>query len=82
MGGRKAPLTRTGSAELDHLERNKATVVIVRKLLVVVWHMLTKRDADRHANPDQVASGLIYVAYGDVGARNLPAQVAAEANAN
>jgi transposase len=63
-------------AELARLEprtgRNKAIVAIARKLLVVIWHVLTKREADRHANPEQVASGFIYVAYGDVGARNLP----------
>jgi hypothetical protein len=47
-------------------------VAIARKLLVAIWHVLTKHEADRHANPDQVASGLIYVAYRDVGARNLP----------
>ena len=63
-------------AELARLEprlgRNKAMVAIARKLLVVVWHVLTKREADRHADPAQVASGFIYVAYGDVGARHLP----------
>jgi transposase len=63
-------------AELARLEprtgRNKAMVAIARKLLVAIWHVLTKREADRYANPDQVASGFIYVAYGDVGARNLP----------
>lgn len=51
---------------------NKALVAIARKLLVAIWHVLTRREADRHANPAQVASGFIYVAYGDVGARNLP----------
>jgi hypothetical protein len=63
-------------AELARLEprtgHNKAIVAIARKLLVTIWHVLTKHEADRHANPDQVASGLIYVAYRDVGARNLP----------
>jgi hypothetical protein len=63
-------------AELARLEprtgRNKAIVAIARKLLVVVWHVLTKKEADRHANEGQVASGFLYVAYGDVGARNLP----------
>jgi transposase len=63
-------------AELARLEprtgHNKAIVAIARKMLVTVWHVLTKHEADRHANPDQVASGLIYVAYRDVGARNLP----------
>jgi transposase len=63
-------------AELARLEprlgRNKAIVAIARKLLVAVWHILTKRQPDRYADWGKVASGLIYVAYGDVGARNLP----------
>ncbi len=35
--------------------RNKAIVAIARKLLVVIWHVLTGRVADRQANPDKVA---------------------------
>ena len=34
----------------------KAIVAIARKLLVVVWHVLQAREADRHADPAQVAS--------------------------
>jgi transposase len=37
------------------LGSNKAIVVIARKLLVVVWHVLTDREADRHVAPQQVA---------------------------
>jgi hypothetical protein len=37
------------------LGSNKAIVVIARKLLVVVWHVLTDRTADRHASPQKVA---------------------------
>jgi len=63
-------------AELARLEprtgRNKAIVAIARKLLVVVWHVLTKKEADRHANEAQVAAGFVHVAYQHVGARNLP----------
>jgi hypothetical protein len=33
----------------------KAIVAIARKLLVVVWHVLTKRVADREAMPERVA---------------------------
>jgi len=35
--------------------RKKAIVAIARKLLVVVWHVLTERSADRHAIPEKVA---------------------------
>jgi transposase len=37
------------------LGSNKAAVAIARKLLVAVWHVLTKRTADRHAVVDKVA---------------------------
>ncbi len=63
-------------AELARLEprigRNKAIVAIARKLLVVVWHVLTKREADRHADADKVARGFLNMVYKDIGARNLP----------
>jgi transposase len=39
----------------DRLGRHKAIVAIARKLLVVVWHVLTKQVADREAVPAQVA---------------------------
>lgn len=46
-------------ATFERLERRmvrtKAIVAIARKLLVVVWHVLTERAADRHADPDMVA---------------------------
>jgi hypothetical protein len=46
-------------AQYKRLERrigsNKAAVAIARKLLVAVWHVLTERCADRHADPDKVA---------------------------
>jgi hypothetical protein len=38
-----------------HLHKNKAIVALARKLLVAIWHVLHERQADRHANPDQVA---------------------------
>ncbi len=54
-------------AELKRLEarlgRNKAIVAIARKLLVVVWHTLTKETADRHADPERVARKLMQHAY-------------------
>jgi hypothetical protein len=63
-------------AELARLEprlgRNKAIVAIARKLLVVVWHVLSKRQADRHADPALVARSFLNLVYKDIGARNLP----------
>ena len=37
----------------------KAIVAIARKLLVVIWHVLTARTADRHADVDAVARRLV-----------------------
>lgn len=63
-------------AELERLEprigRNKAIVAIARKLLVVVWHVLTKHEADRHADAAKVARGFLNMVYKDIGARHLP----------
>jgi len=39
----------------DHIGRQKAIVAIARKLLVVIWHVLTAKVADRRAEPQQVA---------------------------
>lgn len=50
-------------AELARLEprlgHNKAIVAIARKLLVAVWHVLTKECAERFADPQQVARKLL-----------------------
>ena len=50
-------------AELARLEprlgKNKAIVAIARKLLVAVWHVLTKRCVDRFAEPELVARKLL-----------------------
>ncbi len=43
--------------------RNKAVVAIARKLLVTVWHVLTNRTADRHAQPYQIARALMVHGY-------------------
>jgi len=51
--------------------RRKAIVAIARKLLVAVWHVLTEQEADRFANPQQVACSLFAHAY-KVGVKNLP----------
>ncbi len=45
------------------LGHNKAIVVIARKLLVSVWHVLTKQMADRFANPEQVARKFLNYTY-------------------
>lgn len=42
------------------LGSNKAIVVIARKLLVVVWHVLTDREADRHVDPQKVADKFLW----------------------
>lgn len=53
--------------EMDRLRNRmiyqKAIVAIARKLLVVVWHVLTKDEADRHADPKKVATNLMLHAY-------------------
>jgi transposase len=54
-------------AELERLRKRmiyqKAVVAIARKLLVVVWHVLTKGEADRHADPKRVATKMMMHAY-------------------
>jgi len=40
------------------LGAQKAIVAIARKLLVVVWHVLTKREADRHGDTQAIARKL------------------------
>ena len=52
--------------------RNKAIVAIARKLLVAVWHVLMKEEADRHANVTQVARAFADAVYSDIHAANLP----------
>jgi transposase len=51
--------------------RPKALVAIARKLLVAIWHILTKEEADRHASEQQVACSLFALVY-KVGVKNLP----------
>lgn len=54
-------------AELEKKEARmgyqKAIVAIARKLLVAVWHVLTKRSADRFAEPEKVAAKLTVYAH-------------------
>jgi transposase len=49
--------------EVKHLNPKVATIAIARRLLVVVWHVLTKREADRQAIPDGVARKFMVWAY-------------------
>lgn len=43
----------------DRIGKQKAIVAIARKLLVVVWHVLTAQAADRQADPQAVARSLM-----------------------
>ena len=65
--------------ELERLEprigRSKAIVAIARKLLVIVWHVLTKEVADRHAIPVDVAKSFFRLAY-RMGVRHLKGESA------
>ncbi len=54
----------------------KAIIAIARKLLVVVWHLLSKEAADRFADPTQVACGLFAFAY-KARVKNLPGGLSA-----
>jgi hypothetical protein len=37
-----------------HKGPQKAITIIARKILVVIWHVLTDRTVDRHADPAQI----------------------------
>jgi transposase len=54
-------------AELARLEprlgRNKAIVAIARKLLIVVWHVLTYNQTDKFSEPQKVSQKLLHFAY-------------------
>jgi transposase len=63
----KAEFARLAPRLGDH----KAIVAIARKLLVAVWHVLTKQVADRYAEPVKVAQVFLHTAY-HVGVKNLP----------
>jgi transposase len=53
------------------LGEHKAIVAIARKLLVAVWHVLSKQVADRFAEPTRVAQTFLSIAY-RVGGQRLP----------
>lgn len=56
--------------------KKKAKVAIARKLLVSVWHTLTKKEADRFASPQQVACSFFGLAY-KLRVKNLPDNMSA-----
>jgi hypothetical protein len=58
------------------LGRSKAVVAIARKLLVAVWHVLTKGVGDKHAEPQKVAQSFLRFVY-RTGVRHLPRGVTA-----
>ena len=55
----------------DRLGRSKAIVAIARKLLVAVWHVLTKEVADFHADEKSIVASFFKLAY-EIGVKNLP----------
>ncbi|HLA98808.1 MAG TPA: IS110 family transposase [Anaerolineales bacterium] len=66
------PFWKKEFARLEaHLGRSKAIVAIARRLLVAVWHILTRQEKDRHADERSVAASFINLAY-KMGTKNLP----------
>jgi transposase len=54
------PFWKQEFRKLTHrMKSNKAIVAIARRLLVVIWHVMTERVADRKAVPDMVAFKLM-----------------------
>jgi transposase len=43
----------------NRMSRHKAIVAIARKMLVVIWHVLSNKQTDRRADPDRVAFSLM-----------------------
>ena len=41
------------------MDENKAVVAVARRLLIAIWHVLTERAADQHAEPQMVATKLM-----------------------
>jgi transposase len=57
---RYAPYWRAIFEQLAHrIGKQKAIVAVARKLLVVIWHVLTNRKPDRQADPQTVARSLM-----------------------
>jgi transposase len=47
--------------------RHKATVAVARKLLVSIWHLLTRREVDRYMVPAALATTFASFVYGELG---------------
>lgn len=62
---------------LPRLGENKAIIAIARKLLITVWHVLTKETVDRFVEVERVSQKLLRVAY-QVGKSNRAGQSAAQ----
>jgi transposase len=56
------------------LGKHKAIVAIARKLLVVVWHVLTAAETDRRADADKIAGKLMLWAW-QIGQQQRPARL-------
>jgi hypothetical protein len=58
---------------LQHKGNGKALIAVARQMLMVIWHLLSKAEADHNADPVQVANGYVAFFY-DVGRENIPGQ--------
>jgi hypothetical protein len=52
--------------------KQKAVVAVARRLLVSIWHILTKREVDQHASELMIARAFLDFAHNDLGVANLP----------
>jgi transposase len=43
----------------QRIGKHKAIVSIARRLLIVIWHVLTKKEADRYADPHAIARSMM-----------------------
>jgi len=46
-------------AAARHMDKQKAATAIARKLLVVVWNVLTRRETDRQGEAEKVGRSLL-----------------------
>ena len=61
---RMSPLWRAKFEELKHRMRpTQAIVAIARKLLVVVWHVLSKKETDRNASEEDLAWKMLLLSW-------------------
>jgi transposase len=69
---RTHPKWKNEMARLEgRIGSQKAIIAIARKLLVVVWHLLTNQEADRFASPPRIARSFYALAF-KIGSTNLP----------